>query len=469
MKAIENDLEDFFSRSVNQSIDPSESFKKKLLAKISGKYPADLIVKFGVDPTRPDIHLGHAVVFRKLRQLQEWGCKAVFLVGDFTATIGDPTGKNKVRPEIEQREIENNMKTFLDQAGKILRTDEKSFSWIRNSDWFTSITDLNLPDDYKVNLQIKQGDKESSIPITPNSFVGKAVVFEKTRMQAGVGLKNKIAVVTLKNFIWGLKNMTHSRLIERDMFQERLKKGQELYMHELIYPVLQGIDSHIISQVYGSCDLEIGGSDQLFNMLVGRDVMKMNKVEPQAVIAFELLIGTDGKEKMSKSLDNYIGINEAPEEIFGKIMSIPDGLLADYFTFCTYTPIEEIKGITADLQNGKDNPRDLKLRLAEEITTIYHGKEKAEESRKNFLNTFQKKMIPNDVLAVAVVSGKALSDVLLENKLIKSKVEFRRLLSTGSIENLSTKEKVANPEFSVSEEAVFKIGKKRFIKVEVIK
>jgi tyrosyl-tRNA synthetase len=466
----QRELDIFFERGVDQFVDPDNSFKKKLLDKIENRYPKNIIIKWGVDPTRPDIHLGHAVVLRKLRQLQDWGCKVVFLIGDFTAEIGDPTGKSRTRPEVEQKEIENNLKTYLEQTSKILKLDPKTFSWIRNSDWFTSITDLNLPEDYKVNLEIKQAGRKLAINIPPNSFVGKAVVFEKSRMQVTkLGLKDKIMAITLRGFLWNLKQITLPRLIERNMFQERIKKGETLRMHEIMYPVLQGIDSQVLSQIYGSCDLEVGGSDQLFNMLIGREMMKFNKQEPQSVLAFKLLVGLDGKDKMSKSQGNYIGITEPPQEIFGKIMSISDHLIPSYFEFCTYTPLEEIKKISSSLKNAKENPRDLKLRLAEEIAIIYHGEIKAKEARENFLKVFQKKDVPSDLETIKVETNTPLSDLLLKEKAVKSKSEFRRLILAGAISNLLSKDKITNPDFKISEDSVFKIGKKTFLKVSVNK
>jgi len=464
----EKEIEEFFTRSVGNFIDPENSFKEKLLQKIKGSYKAELIVKFGIDPTRPDIHLGHAVVLRKLRQLQDWGCKIVFLIGDFTAQIGDPTNRSKTRPEIEQSEVEKNLKTYLEQVRQILRTEKTVFSWIRNSDWFTSITDLNLPDDYKVNLEIKDKSGAHKIDIVPNSFIGKAVVFEKTRMQIkDLGLKGKVSVVTLRSFLWALKHVTFSQLIERDMFQDRIKAGNELFMHEFIYPVLQGIDSQILAQIYGSCDLEVGGTDQLFNMLMGRNMMKANSLPPQSVLAFSLLVGTDGKEKMSKSLDNYISINEAAGEIFGKVMSIPDSLIIDYFTLATYSPVSVIKDLELSLKKEEVNPRDIKLRLGREIVTIYHGEAAGIAAETDFLNTFQKGQIPKDIKTIEVEKNRFLSEILLSEEIVKSKSDFKRLLDEGAISDVVRKSKITDLNFTVAEDTIFKIGKKRFLSVKV--
>src|SRR3989344_1552911 len=367
MKKTDIDLKDLFGRGVNDFIDPEGKFAEKVKNKIAGKYNKPIVIKFGVDPTRPDIHLGHAVVFRKLRKFQDLGCKVIFLIGDITAHIGDPSGRSTVRPELEQKEIEANMKTYLEQVGKILLTEPEVFSWIRNSDWFVSINDIISP--------------------KSNDILDKTNHWIQTRMQKG-----NINSHSLMNLLWTLRHITHSRLIERDMFQERIKRGEELYMHEMMYPVLQGIDSYILAKIYGSCDLEIGGNDQTFNMLIGRDVMKFNNISQQAVMALRIIEGLDGKEKMSKNLGNYIAITESPNEMFGKIMSIPDTSTINYFELATYEPVDEIEKIKKAISDGK-NPRDFKIRLAKEVVAIYHGEQKAKEAEKNFIKVFQKKEI----------------------------------------------------------------------------
>lgn len=450
---MDKDVAELFSRGVGTFIDPEGTFKDKVLKKAQGEYNKDIIIKLGVDPTRPDIHIGHAVALRRLRQFQDLGCKVVFVVGDFTARIGDPTGKSKVRPDMEQAEVEKNAQTYIDQVGKILRTEPEVFSWIRNSDWFTNVTDLNLPDDYQINMDITVDGKNTKIPIAPNSFVGKAVAFEQSRMQVrNLNVKNGVSVVTLSSFLWNLKFLTFSRLIERDMFQERIKNGQELYLHEMMYPVLQGIDSYVISQIYGSCDMEIGGTDQTFNMLMGRDVMKANKAPEQAVMSMEIIVGTDGKEKMSKSLDNYISIIDAPSDMFGKVMSIPDSAIAQYFRLATYTPLSEIEDIEKKISSGKENPKDIKMRLAHEIVAIYHGEEAAKEAEHDFNETFSKKGAPKDIKTIKAHKDKALSEILIEEELVSSKTEYNRLDKAGAIKEI--------------EPGVFKVGKHRFIKIE---
>ena len=360
------------------------------------------------------------------------------------------------------------MKTYLDQVGKILLTDKNSFSWIRNSDWFTAITDIELPKGDKVKMSIEKEGKKTDIDFDANSFVGKAVVFEKTRMQPTItGFRGAISVITLKSLLWTLKHITHSRLIERDMFQERIKSGKELFMHEMLYPVLQGIDSFVLSEIYGNCDLEIGGTDQTFNMLIGRDIMKLNKKEQQAVMSLKLLEGTDGKEKMSKSLDNYIAITDAPNDMYGKIMSLPDTSIVNYFNLCTYAPQEEIKKIENDLKKDKTNPKDIKMRLAREIVVIYHGEDKAEQAERNFIGTFQKGGIPEGLEEIAVPKGTNLGKILLDNKVVKSNAEWRRLVSEGAVSNAETGDKIGSFDFSVDGNMPIKVGKRRFLKIVV--
>lgn len=465
MRDLEAKIDEIVTRGTGEFIDPDGTFKEKLTKKARGEYKGEIIVKFGVDPTRPDIHLGHAVVLRKLRQLQDLGCKAVFLVGDFTAQIGDPTGKSKIRPEIEQKEVEENLKTYLDQVGKILLADEKVFSWIRNSDWFTGITDLFVPQ----SVTYTDNTTAQSVVFPPNSFQAKAAVYDKTRMQTSSLKKKEIHNITLRTFLSILRNVTHSQLVQRDMFAERIKKGEELYMHEMLYPILQGVDSHVLHKVYGSCDVEIGGTDQTFNMLMGRTVMKAAKQEPQAVMSMKILEGLDGKEKMSKSLDNYIAITDAPEDMYGKVMSLPDTSIVHYYELCTYTPKEEVEEIANVLVEGKINPRDIKMKLAHQIVAIYHGEKEAQKAEEAFVHTFQKKEIPTDMPEVRADKGRVLADVLLEAGLVSSKSDFRRLAAEGAIKDIETNEKITDAHTTVQKNLILKIGKKKFAKVITIR
>jgi len=473
-KNLEKQIDEILTRGVGEFIDPDNVFRKKLIAKKEGNYPGEIIIKYGVDPTRPDIHLGHAVCFRKLRQLQDLGCKIVFLIGDFTAQIGDPTGKSKVRPEIEQESVENNLGTYLDQIENIvnvgkdgngkIKINSNEFSWIRNSDWYTDITDIFAPPFFPW-VKVK------------NDAVNKAKAWNQTRMQnviikdridrgdKGVeGIKN----VTLRTFISVLRSITHAQLLDRSMFKERIKSGKDLFMHEVMYPALQGIDSNVIYRIYGSCDIEVGGTDQIFNMLIGRDIMEFEKQKPQSVLALRLLEGTDGKEKMSKSLDNYIGITEEPNQMFGKVMSIPDSSIINYFELCTDVPMDEIEETEKEMKDGKLNPRDAKLKLAGEITTIYHGEDDAREAREYFINTFSKKEIPQEV-AEFIVENESIKlvDLLVKSGNATSTSDARRKIEQGGVS--VDDEKITDTQSSITKEMngkVLKIGKLGFVKIK---
>ncbi|KKP72801.1 MAG: Tyrosyl-tRNA synthetase [Candidatus Nomurabacteria bacterium GW2011_GWB1_35_20] len=395
-------IDELFTRGVGEFIDPGGIFRKKLETN-----PEKVIIKFGVDPTRPDLHLGHAVVLRKLRQLQDLGAKVIFLIGDITAQIGDPTGKNKIRPETNLEEI------------------------------------------------------KKKPPLPGNHIINKAHHWEKTRMQ-----KNNINSYTLINLLAILRKITFSQLIEREMFQERIKENMPIFMNEMLYPVIQGIDSNAISNIYGSCDLEVGGTDQHFNMLVGRDVMEMNQKIPQAVLSFKLLEGTDGKEKMSKSLDNYIGITDEPNDMYGKVMSIPDSSIGNYFELCTFTPTKEVEEVRKKLKDKSVNPKDMKMNLARQIVAIYHGEEKAQKAEKNFINTFQKGEIPEEIMELETKKGESLMNILVEVKILSSKGDFRRLIEEKAITDLETNKKITDADFIPKSGMKFKIGKKRFIKIK---
>jgi len=466
---------DILTRGVGTFIDPTQDFKKKLLAKACGEYDGEIVVKFGVDPTRPDIHLGHAVILRKLRQLQDLGCKVVFLIGDITAQIGDPTGKSKVRPEIEQEAVAKNLGTYLDQIDKIIIVERDKatrkivhtplFSWIKNSDWYVGITDLVFSGDARANIHGRDREgNEGVITVEPNSFIGKAAVYNhQFSMQVNELGRDRAHSVTLVNILAILRKISLAQLIERDMFQERINAGEALYMHEMLYPVLQGTDSKIIHDIYGGCDIEIGGTDQTFNMLMGRKVMEIGDQKPQAVLSCDLLVGLDGKEKMSKSLDNYVGITDVPTEMFGKLMSIPDSAIITYFELCTFTPSETIASIAKQLDGGKVNPRDIKMDLAVQIVEMYHGREAGVAAREHFVALFQKKTLPTDIPEVSVVSGTLLVDILLAEKIVDSKTDFRRLLQDGAIRK-GGEEKLSDPLLSITEPITLKIGKHRFFR-----
>jgi tyrosyl-tRNA synthetase len=407
----EESIKEVLSRGVSAFIDPEGAFEKKLIQKAKREYPKDVIIKFGVDPNRPDIHLGHAIAFRKLQKLQELGCKVVFLIGDYTAQIGDPTGKSKTRPLVEGEEVKKNAESFFSRVSFFLDTENKEkYMLVTNSTWF-----------------------------------------QKTN---------------LLSFMQILRQITYARLVERDMFQERIKSKEHLYMHEMMYPVLQGIDSNEIADLCGSCDLEIGGTDQTFNMLMGRDILKMKGKEQQAVLSVDLLVGLDGKEKMSKSLGNYIGITDAPNDMYGKIMSIPDSLIIKYFSLCTDLSVADIKKMEKSLENG-ENPKDHKMHLAREIVTIYHDEKVARSAEENFSNTFKKGGVPDDAEEAKAKIGESLSELLLKSGIVESKSDFARLVKEGAISEVETEEKISDREYKIERAINLRIGKKRFLKIKI--
>ncbi|HSE34890.1 MAG TPA: tyrosine--tRNA ligase [Candidatus Paceibacterota bacterium] len=479
---INEKIQDIISRGVVSFVDPNGVFTEKLRKKALGEDTSPLIVKFGVDPTRPDIHLGHAVALRKLRQLQDLGCKVVFLAGDFTAQIGDPTGKSKVRPEVDQQQIQESMESYVRQIPKLLTlktendnnaiydknqfiVDSKCFGWIRNSDWYFGVTDI---DTRGVDEALRR------IPIEPsknylaseNSFIDKAVVFSNTRMQKMFLNRDESSIVTFATFLSILRKISFSQLIERDMFQDRINSNEPLFMHEMVYPILQGIDSDVIAKIYRSCDLEIGGSDQTFNMLMGRRIMEItNTNTPQATLAVRLLVGLDGKEKMSKSLDNYIGVTDAPADMYGKVMSIPDAAIPEYLELATYSDLATVALVRDGLASGTLHPKKEKMRLARQIVEIYHGREKAEEAERAFENVFAKGEIPNDVRTISVAKGTLLADALATENVVASKSEFRRLIDEGAIAEMDG-EKITDPFVKIERAMTLRIGKKRFLKID---
>ncbi|MFH1956050.1 MAG: tyrosine--tRNA ligase [Patescibacteria group bacterium] len=376
-------IEQVLTRGVKKIIE-RESLEKKLK---SGKI---LTIKHGVDPTTPDLHLGYAVVYRKLRQFQDLGHKVIFLIGDFTGRFGDPTGKSEeIRFMREKKEVHKLAKNYIDQAVKIL--DKKKMEVRYNGEWYDKMNAEDL-------LRL-------------------------------------------------MSKFTNAQMTQRDMFQERIKKGLDIGLHEPVYPVLQGYDSVMLKS-----DLTVIGSDQEFNELQGRRAQEMFGQEPQDLLIMPILTGTDGKNKMSQSLGNYIGITEEPDSQYGKIMSIPDKLLPAYFTLLT------------DLNfNEKENPRDAKMKLAYEIVKNYHSEKEAEKAQENFIKLFQKKEIPDDIQEIKVGTERDLGDILLENKIIESKSEFRRLVDQGAID--VNNETIKDVYYKIEKSLVVKIGKKKFLKI----
>ncbi|KKR08556.1 MAG: Tyrosine-tRNA ligase [Parcubacteria group bacterium GW2011_GWC2_39_14] len=385
-------IEELLTRGVEEVID-RESLKKKLQ---SGK---KLRIKFGVDPTSPDLHVGHAVPLRKLRQFQDAGHQVILLIGDYTAMVGDPSGRNETRPMLAREDVEKNMKTYIEQATRILKMDDVELRY--NSEWYE--------------------DKGW-------------------------------------NFIMSLTGkITVARVLDRDDFQKRLKEGSDIQMQEILYPLMQGYDS-----VELKADVEIGGTDQKFNMLMGRKLQKKYNEPEQDVITIPLLVGLDGEKKMSKSYGNYIALTDSVEEMFGKIMSIPDHLIIKYFELATATSMEKIEEIKHRMENG-ENPRDLKLELAGAVVEIYYGVKAATEAKENFLQMFQKKEVPDDI-AELKLAGASIIDVLVEAKFVTSKTDARRNIEQKGVKlNGAVVSDLAQ---TVKSGDIIQKGKRFFIKIK---
>ncbi|MDD3662548.1 MAG: tyrosine--tRNA ligase [Candidatus Pacebacteria bacterium] len=385
---------ELLSRGVS-SIYPSFDFVKSKIDK-----GEKVTIYLGVDPTGPTLHLGHAIPLKKLSEFQKLGHKIILLMGDFTAMIGDPTDKSATRKQLTHKEVLNNLKNYKKQAGKLISFSGKNKAVIKfNSKW-----------------------------------LGKMSFAE---------------VLSLAS------HMTVQQMLERDMFKKREEEGKPIYLHEFLYPLMQGYDS-----VAMDVDGEIGGNDQTFNMLCGRDLMKGLKNKEKFVITMKLLEDNSGK-KMGKTEGNMVSLSDSPKEMYGKIMSWTDSLIIPGFELCTFVEKKEIEEIVKSLAKGL-NPRDLKMRLAQEVVKIYHGELKAKEAEQNFIKTFQKNEIPN---SLEEIKGKgSLAMVLLVSKKIKSMSEWRRLVDGGAITAMETGEKIKKYDF-LAKPGVYKIGKKRFVKI----
>ena len=386
---------DFFEKGVVEIID-GKSLQSKLS---SGK---KLRVKLGVDPTRPDIHIGHAVLLRKLKELQKEGHKIIFLIGDYTTKIGDPSGRNKTRPILSDDEIAKNAKTYLDQVGKIL--DVKKTEIRYNSEWYST---LSFSDTLKITSLF-----------------------------------------------------TVAQIIERDDFEKRLKAGSDIGIQETLYPIMQAYDSVILK-----ADIEFGGTDQKFNMLAGRSLQKKMGQTPQDIMMTKLLVGLDGKEKMSKSLDNYVGITESPNFQFGKIMSIPDSAIIEYFTLCTDLSAKEIGKYEADLKTGV-NPRDVKEKLALEIVKMYHSEKEAEKAKQEFKNVFTKKELPSSIPEIKISGNYDLPLFLIEIGAASSNSEAKRLIEQGGVKIDGAKITDPKSDIATHKGMIVQVGKKKAYKIK---
>ena len=376
--------------------------EEELLAKLKSKKP--LIVKAGFDPTAPDLHLGHTVLINKLRHFQQLGHQIIFLIGDFTGMIGDPSGKNKTRPALDEAEIKENAKSYKKQVFKIL--DPKLTDVRFNSEWSNKL-----------------------------------------------GAEGIIKLASQYNL---------ARMLERDDFNKRYKSNQTIALHEFLYPLIQANDSIALK-----ADVELGGTDQKFNLLVGRELQRSYGQEPQVVITVPILEGLDGKNKMSKSLDNYVGIDEAPNEMFGKIMSISDELMWRWFDLLSFKSTDEINVLKADQANGK-NPRDIKIELAKELIARFHDDQSANLAEANFINQFQKKNMPDDIEEVSFAISESsipLANLLKDCGMTSSSSEAMRMIKQGAVR--IDEKKITDTKHLISSgtSAIYQVGKRKFKKI----
>lgn len=376
--------------------------KKELEDKLSsGK---KLKVKYGIDPSGSDLHIGHMVVLKKLREFQDLGHEIQMIFGNFTGQIGDPSGKLDSRKMLTQDQVEENAKEYLKQASKIIDPNKVQIHW--NADWLGKL-----------------------------SFAD---------------------VIALA------KTFTVHQMLERDMYQDRVKKEHPIYLHEFMYPLMQGYDSVALES-----DLELGGTDQTFNLLAGRTIQKAYGQTPQSILTVPILEGTDGKEKMGKSLNNYIGVMDSPKDMFGKTMSIPDSSILNYFILATNLDMEEVDKIKEALEEG-ENPRNLKVRLAKEILAIYHSQGDADREEEEFNQVFAKKELPTDIEKLSLGEGKwNIIELIAATKFQGSKSEIRRLIQGGAVKIDSEKIDDLEAEIDISEEKLLQIGKRTFYKVKI--
>ncbi|MCF7804933.1 MAG: tyrosine--tRNA ligase [Candidatus Marinimicrobia bacterium] len=386
------------------SIIPEEELEEKIKDSIKTNTP--LKVKLGLDPSRPDIHLGHTVVLRKLRQFQDCGHQVILVVGDFTATIGDPSGRNKTRPPMTLEETRVNGRTYFEQASRIIDPDKTRI--VYNSEWLEEMS--------------------------------------------------------FRDVIELASNYTVARMLERDDFEKRYKAGEPISVHEFLYPLAQAMDS-----VELDADIELGGTDQTFNLLVGRTIQIAYGQEAQAILTTPLLEGTDGVEKMSKSLDNYIALEDPPEEIFGKTMSIPDNLIYKYFELLTDIPGDELESIKEQLDTGSVNPMNLKRRLGRELVALYYDREKGVEAEKQFDLVHKKKEVPDDIPEFTPETdedGKAwIVHLITGADLADSNSQARRLIKQGGVRIDGEQVEDFGLNIEITDEFVLQVGKRRFVKI----
>ncbi len=377
--------------------------EEELIEKLKQDRP--LNIKLGLDPNVPDVHLGHAVVLRKLKQLQDLGHNIILIIGDFTAMIGDPTGKSETRKQLTKEEVQKNAEPFKEQVLKILDPQKTTIRY--NSEWLEPMNFLDV-----INLASKY---------------------------------------------------TVARMLERETFRQRMEKNLPLSIHEFFYPLMQGYDSVVIE-----ADVELGATEQKFNILMGRTLQKeYGSKTIQVALLMPILVGTDGVNKMSKSLGNYIGINEPPNIMYGKVMSIPDEIMISYYELTTDLEPEEIEEMKRKLEEGTLHPRDAKMRLAREIVKLYHGEEAAKKAEEEFIRVFQKKDVPDDIPEVELANAKVyLPRFMVENKLCSSTSEGMRLIKSGAVK--LNGEKVNELDIELQNGDVLQVGKLKFVKVKLL-
>lgn len=398
MKSVEDQLE-VIQRGADEIL-----VEKELVAKLKEGRP--LRIKAGFDPTAPDLHLGHTVLINKLRQFQDLGHEVLFLIGDFTGMIGDPTGKSATRPPLTEEDVKQNAKSYQQQIFKILDKDKTEVMF--NSQWMSKMTSVDM------------------IKLAASSTV--------------------------------------ARMLERDDFSKRYKGGQSIAIHEFLYPLIQGYDS-----VAMQADVELGGTDQKFNLLMGRQLQEQHGQKPQCVLTMPILEGLDGVQKMSKSLNNYIGIDDEPKDMFGKIMSISDDLMWRYFELLSFRPMSEIEAFKQEMEEGK-NPRDIKFLLAEEIIARFHNEAEATAAREGFIAQFAKNKIPEDIPALsfeAPADGYPIANLLKDAGLCGSTSDAMRMIQQGAAK--IDGEKIADKSVKImpGTEGVFQVGKRKFAKLTI--
>ncbi|MDU0826300.1 MAG: tyrosine--tRNA ligase [Negativicoccus succinicivorans] len=399
MKSVEEQLAQMSFGAAE--ILPLDELRKKLERAVATNTP--LRVKLGLDPSAPDIHLGHTVVLRKLKQFQDLGHQIVLIIGDFTGRIGDPSGKSAARKPLTEEQVLENAKTYEDQIFKILDRDKTEVHF--NSEW--------------------------------------------------LGKMNFADVLTLA------AKYTVARMLERDDFQKRYTEGRPISLHEFMYPLMQGYDS-----IATKADIEFGGTDQKFNLIVGRHLQNETGMEPQVVITMPLLEGLDGVQKMSKSLGNYIGIDEEPTEMYGKAMSIPDELMARYFMLVTDMPREEQEQLAQGLKDGSVHPRDAKMMLAKTIVELYHGAAAAEAAEQEFVRVFQERDLPSEIEELAIDAGEVwLPQLLHAAGMVSSNSEGKRMIQQGSVR--VNGEKVMEENCTLQNDDVLQVGKRKYRRIRL--